>query len=173
MIEFDLLDIPARKTLQELSRKKPELDVLSLESMLKFLRTAYEMHNTIYGVLEKYGLSKGKFTALIIMYSEGQAGMNPSEIAEKAGVSRAAITGLLSRLERDGLIERQNDLHDGRMTTVRLSSKGVKLMDKVLPIHFLHSAEVMSELSEQNHIQLEILLQKMKEGIFLANEKDW
>ena len=128
------------------------------------------MHNSVYGMLEEYGLSKGKFTILIIMYSDGADGMNPSELAEKSGVSRAAITGLLSRLERDGIIERQNDLHDGRMTTVKLSLKGVDLMNKVLPIHFVHTSKLMSGLSEQEHVQLEFLLQKIRTGISSAKQ---
>lgn len=145
--------------------------MLSVESMLKFLRTAYEMHNTIYGLLEKYGLSKGKFNVLTILYSEGEDGMNPSVLAQKIGVSRAAITGLLSRLERDDIIERYSDPHDGRMTTVKLSLKGIELMKKVLPIHFVHTSRLMSGLSEQEHAQLEVLLQKIRTGISRAKQK--
>jgi Transcriptional regulators len=167
-----LIDIPTRKTLQELSEKIPELDVSSVESTLKFLRTAYEMHHLTYDMLEEYGLSKGKFTILIIMYSEEkEEGINPSVLAQKAGVSRATITGLLIRLERDGIIERKNDLHDGRMTNVRLSSKGVEIMNKVLPVHFIHTSKLMSGLSEQEHAQLEFLLQKIRSGIFVAKQE--
>ena len=137
-----------------------------MESILKFLRTAYELHQVIYGMLEEYGLSKGKFTILIIMYAEArEEGINPSELAEKAGVSRATITGLLSRLERDCIIERKSDLHDGRMTNVRLSASGIDLMNKVLPLHFVHTSRLMSGLSEQEHTLLESLLQKIRAGI--------
>ncbi|WP_110954432.1 MarR family winged helix-turn-helix transcriptional regulator [Anaerosinus massiliensis] len=170
-MDFDLIDLPARKKLQELSTDFPELDVSAVESNLKFLRTAYEMHHFTYDMLEKFGLSKGKFTILIIMYSEDKEnGLNPSVLAQKAGVSRATVTGLLTRLERDGIVERKNDLQDKRMTYVKLSQKGIKMLDKILPLHFMHTAKLMRGLTEHDRMQLDTLLQKIRNGIAAASK---
>lgn len=169
-MQFVLRDIPTRKALLELSGKIKEVDVSSVETMLTFLRTASEVQHAIYDKLEEHGLSRGKFTVLLIIYQDGENGIYPSEIAEKAEVSRATVTGLLDRLERDGIVERRTDEYDGRMSNVRLTKKGIAMLEAILPAHFLRVSKLMSHLSEQERNQLVDLLEKVRAGAVSAQE---
>jgi DNA-binding MarR family transcriptional regulator len=46
------------------------------------------------------------------------------EVAQKAGLSKQAITGIVKDCEQDGLVIRERDPDDGRAYRLRLSTKG-------------------------------------------------
>jgi DNA-binding MarR family transcriptional regulator len=55
----------------------------------------------------------------------GEDGARPSELADRAGITRQAVTKTLDDLERLGLIERQPDAADGRGVVVRYTPRGL------------------------------------------------
>ncbi len=63
--------------------------------------------------LAPYRLSEGKFVLLFLLRDLPE-GLAPHELAERAGVTRATITGLLDGLERDGFLARHDDKEDRR-----------------------------------------------------------
>lgn len=52
------------------------------------------------------------------------------EISERVGLSQSTLTGMLARMEKNGLIERRRDSVDGRAIRVRLTDKGRELEPK-------------------------------------------
>lgn len=54
--------------------------------------------------------------------------LEPREIARLSGVSRAAVSGVLNTLERDGLAERSREQSDRRLITVRVTDAGEQLV---------------------------------------------
>ena len=67
--------------------------------------------------------SEGKFVLLFLLHGQS-GGLSPHELAERAGVTRATVTGLLDGLERDGFLRREADEVDRRRVRVLLSAKG-------------------------------------------------
>ena len=68
------------------------------------------------------GLSLAGFRVLFTLWVHGSLGVR--EIAHLGGVSRAAVSGVVTTLEREGLAIRQRDQADGRLATVRLTEEG-------------------------------------------------
>ena len=87
----------------------------------------------------------------------------PSQLAEKAGVTRATISAMLQRLERDGLVKLQAAQGDGRSKVVQLTEAGAALMNSILPPHYLRVSRLMEKLSEQEQKELIRLLDKLGE----------
>lgn len=85
---------------------------------------------------------------------------DPSDLAEKQGVSRPTMTGLLERLERDGLIERVPDAEDGRRFAAKLTRSGVAKLDRVMPDYYEAIADLMSVYNNRELEQLVKLLRK-------------
>ena len=56
-------------------------------------------------------------------------------MAERAGVTRATVTGLLDGLERDGFLRREADEVDRRRVRVLLSAKGSAIATKLFAEH--------------------------------------
>ncbi|SUA99978.1 Staphylococcal accessory regulator Z [Pannonibacter phragmitetus] len=73
--------------------------------------------------LARHRLSEGKFVLLFLLYDK-PGGLSPHELADRAGVTRATVTGLLDGLERDGFIVRRGGLDDRRKIAVTLTGTG-------------------------------------------------
>lgn len=154
-----------RSTLENLAQRYQELDVASVETCLAFLRTTVDVQVALETHFARYGLSMGKFTLLMQLSQANEQGLTPSECAERSGVTRATITGLLDGLERDGLIQRQPSLSDRRMLSVHLTEKAHQLMSKMLPDHFCRTTGLMAQLTSEEKKTLIELLQKLQAGI--------
>ncbi len=72
------------------------------------------------------GLSIAGFRVMFTVWVVGA--MEPRQIAHLSGVTRAAVSGVLNTLERDGLIERTREQRDRRLITVRLTDDGVDVL---------------------------------------------
>jgi DNA-binding MarR family transcriptional regulator len=54
--------------------------------------------------------------------------MTPSRLAQEVSLSHATVTGILNRLEKQGLVTRTRDDRDRRRSLVRLTDKGLSLV---------------------------------------------
>ena len=159
-----LKDLPRYECLLEAVRRHPDLDPSACEAYLNLLRAGDEAYRQSEGFLSEHNMSPGRFTVMMLLYDK-LAGMpipmTPADLAAKAGVARATITGLVDTLERDGLVTRQHDPHDRRMMLVHLTSKGTETLEGILPGHFQQMAAQMAPLSEQERKTLVRLLNKI------------
>lgn len=99
----------------------------------------------------------------------GDRGLIQSELSKKMLVSRANITGLIERLEKEDLVIRTNDPSDKRVFRVCLTNRGFELMNVFLPIHNEYMYKVMSVLDRDEKETLILLLKKLNKG--LASKK--
>lgn len=81
------------------------------------------MRNHQERALATTGLSFSQAAVLDMLQRKGR--MTLSEIATSLGVTQANVTGLVDRLERDGLAYRSRSNEDKRITFARLTEKGV------------------------------------------------
>jgi DNA-binding MarR family transcriptional regulator len=148
-----------------MASRYPEIDISSIEVCLAFLDTSTAFYHSVDSHHAQHNLSRGRFVLLMQLVETSEAGLLPSEFAERAGVTRASVTSLLDGLERDGLVTRQPHAVDRRMITVQITDKGRELMNKVLPRHFAWIKAWMDNLSYgEKQIFLE-LLTKLRLGI--------
>ncbi|WP_228560052.1 MULTISPECIES: MarR family winged helix-turn-helix transcriptional regulator [Myxococcus] len=85
----------------------------------------------------------------------------PNELAQRAGVTRATVTGLLDGLEREALIERRADSQDRRALRIRLTRKGKRAAKQVFDPHGRWIASLYGNLSAAERGQLAALLGKI------------
>ena len=113
----------------------------------------------------RYGLSWPKFNALVQLYMTGDRGITQSELSKKMLVSRANITGLIERLEKEDLVVRRNDSSDKRVFLVCLTNRAVTLMNAFLPVHNNYIHKIMSALDRNEKEVFILLLEKLKAGL--------
>lgn len=137
---------------------------LSIRTVIEMTSAFDAMDQVFSGHFARFGLSQPKFNALIQLRLAGDRGLTQSELGQKMLVSRANITGLVERLERDGLVSRTSDPEDKRALRVQITARGQELMEAFLPVHndFVH--ESLSSLSDSEKGLLMELLAKMKKG---------
>ena len=154
--------IPAWEELERHKRIIPEINPAAVIAMLGIKMVGEEIQQSILDVLQKeYNLSEGKFCALVVLHQHGETGIAPSELAEKVGVTRATISNMLQRLERDGLVVIRPAADDGRGKVVFMTEEGAAFMEKILPPHYLRVTKLMEKLSEPEQKELIYLLKKL------------
>ena len=75
-----------------------------------------------------YGLSHRAHVTLAAVDQGGSDGIRPSEVATQLGVSRAAATTFIQRLESKGLVETTPDPDDDRGVRVTLTRHGLEVL---------------------------------------------
>ena len=168
---FLLRDLPKYESIRHLSERYPEVDPRAVEAFLVLWRTATDTLTAFESFLQKLGMSQGKFTVLMILNRRPEEGINPSELADRAGVTRATMTGLLDGLEREKLISRQGDRADRRRAVVRLTPEAGRCLGKILPFYYTRMHELMADLSEADKAELTALLTKIANR--LPQVRDW
>ena len=89
-------------------------------------------------MLAGFGLSEGRFAVLLLLEKrmlDARPALNPAEIAEKLGVTRATVTGLIAGLERQEFLAREADASDGRRVRLSLTPAGADVIAQVLPLY--------------------------------------
>lgn len=107
--------------------------------------------------LGAHGLSEGKFVLLFLLHDE-EDGLSPHELAERAGVTRGTITGLLDGLERDGHLRRLSHGSDRRKLTVQLTPEGRRLARDLAETHSRWIASLFSGFSTEESALLSRLI---------------
>lgn len=114
--------------------------------------------------LAPHGLSESRFLLLSLLREEPD-GAAPHLLAERAGVTRATMTGLLDGMERDGLLRRDHDQSDRRKTIIRLMPKGRALADQIGQDHRRWIASLGAGLSPQDRAGLRRLLGRIRANL--------
>ena len=155
--------IPTWEELIQHAKIVPEIDPGAVIAMLEIKQAADEIQESILNILlDKYHLSEGKFCVLIVIHQHPE-GIAPSMLSERVGVTKATVSSMLQRMERDGLINIESDASDGRGKQVYLTEKGQKFMQDILPQHYQRITKLMGKLTEGEHKELIRLLKKLSE----------
>lgn len=162
---LQLRDLPSRETLQKFAQRYPQADISAISAFLHLLRVATDLSIALDECLSRHGLLQGRWWVLILLMREENLISTPSALAEKAGVTRATMTGLIDGLERDGLVERLLDSQDRRSVSIRLTSAGQVKLDQVMPDYYGRLRTCMADLDESSREQLHKILHQISGGI--------
>ena len=126
--------IPKYDDIKRLAKRIPEVDPSAVEAILCTMRVVSETTAVFEHHFAQYGLSEGRFTVMMLLYrsihlEEERGPVSPADLAERAGVTRATITGLLDHLEGAGYIRREPRSDDRRMITVHLTVDIAEISD--------------------------------------------
>jgi DNA-binding MarR family transcriptional regulator len=106
--------------------------------------------------LRAWDLSVAQFDVLAQVGA--QEGIIQQELAQRLLVTQGAVTQLLDKLERRGLIRR---CPDGRLKRLVLTEEGRRLRDRVVPGQEQFQAEQFAALTRDEQRQLLTLLRKL------------
>ena len=143
---LQLKDLPDAKILKKFADRYPQADADSVIQFLNILRIGSALSDALDGFLGKYGLLQGRWWVLILLMREDTLTSTPSQLAEKAGVSRATMTGLIDGLVREGLVARLTDDKDRRKYDIRLTASGQAKLDEVMPDYYARVKNLMATI---------------------------
>lgn len=106
--------------------------------------------------LREHGLSDQQWRVLRVLGEHGV--VETGRVAREAFILGPSLTGVLARMERDGLIRRARDPADQRRSVVAATAKGRRLVEKLSRSVEAHYAWMEKSLGKQKLAQLYELL---------------
>jgi DNA-binding MarR family transcriptional regulator len=125
---------PVRTILSQWQRERPDLDPAPMQLFGGLARVQLLSDVYLNAVLDRWGLSRGSFDVLAALRRAGSPfSLTPKQLSSSLMLSGAGMTSRLDRLEALKLIIRLPELNDRRSLRIQLTSRGVRLIDKVVP----------------------------------------
>lgn len=129
----------------------------NLPRLLLQAREAVMAHNRPW--LREHGLSDQQWRVLRVLGEHGT--VETGRVAREAFILGPSLTGVLARMERDGLIRRERDPADQRRTVVEATPRGRRLVDKLSCTVEAHYASMEEALGKAKLRQLYRLLDEL------------
>ena len=127
-------------------RNLPRLLLQAREAVMAHTRPALRQH----------ALSDQQWRVLRVLGEFGS--IETGLIAREAFILGPSLTGVLARMERDGLVLRERDPTDQRRTVVKATSKGRSLVKKLSATIEAHYLQMEAVLGKQKLAELYALL---------------
>ena len=162
---LQLRDLPTPEVLAKFADRYPDADVTAIASFLNLLRVATDLSLALDACLSKHDLLQGRWWVLILLMREEHLSSTPSVLAEKVGVTRATMTGLIDSLEQSSLVKRVFDKADRRSVIIQLTDAGQAKLDVVMPDYYRRLRQCMQGLDENSRTQLQHILGLINLGI--------
>ncbi|MGB6487454.1 MAG: MarR family transcriptional regulator [Steroidobacteraceae bacterium] len=122
---------------------------------------AQAIHRRIIAGLHRAGFRDLRLPHMAVLQYPGPDGSRPSELAERAGMSKQAMNQLLQSLERLGYVSRRGVKEDQRARLVHFTARGRAAWAKAHEILAEIEAEWRTTLGQQDFRRLKALLCKV------------
>lgn len=132
-------------------RNLPRLLLQARESVMAHTRPSLRQH----------GLSDQQWRVLRVLGEHGT--VETGRVAREAYILGPSLTGVLARMERDGLIRRERDPADQRRSVIEATPKGLKMVDRLSHTIESHYQWLEKSLGKQKLAELYVLLDQLIE----------
>lgn len=152
----------ARRTLQDEIKKREPFRCPEQEVALNIARTHDRLTADFSRLFKEHGISESQYNALRILRGAGEA-LPCLEVAARMITQLPDITRLVDRLEGSGLAERERIAEDRRVVLVRITKRGLKVLEELdEPVLALHR-EQLGHLTREELATLNRLLVKARQ----------
>ena len=132
---------------------------------------AQRINDEANGWLAELGLNSGSYNHLVTLYAAGPDYLlTQNEIRQLVHTTHASVAQMVRRLERDGLVKRTKNPRDARSVVVKLTPKGIRLVQTAAPIHHKMIEQKLKHVSTPDRRRLMDLLLSINRG-FEENEE--
>jgi MarR family 2-MHQ and catechol resistance regulon transcriptional repressor len=151
----------SKSRLQSELKKKRPFDLPEQEAILNILRTNDQFQNRFGRLFREYDLTQSQYNVLRILRGEGKP-MPCLEIGDRMIQVVPAMTGLVDRLEKLELVQRERCTQDRRVIYIELTVKAKQLLEKMdAPVNELHK-QLIGHLTQAELKELSRLLEKAR-----------
>ena len=108
--------------------------------------------------IKPLGLTTGVFPIMLLLWE--MDGLTQKELVSALGIEQATVANSLARMERDGLIKRRADTHDGRLKRNWLTERGRALRDPAISAAMAQNQVALAGLNDTERDEFLRLLRK-------------
>ncbi len=148
--EHDVVD----RITRQWNRVRPDIDISPIDVIGRVSRLSRLVDRRLAENFARFGIENWMYDVLATLRRSGE----PYELAAGAlvrqtMVTTGAMTNRIDRLEQRTLVERVS-ARDRRSVIVRLTKKGLDLVDAIVLSHMATEAEILAALAPHQQIEL-------------------
>ena len=152
-----------------MSTPPPSLDERLVLDVFRASSLLAKAGNRLAGSL---GLTQQQWVCLAAVARGGKEGLPLSALGRSLLVTKANITGMVDRLERDGYVTREAHPSDRRVTRARLTAKGRGFLDRMGPLQDAWTRSAFGRFRRAEKEALVRLLEKHMESVKATETED-
>ena len=161
-----------------MTKKNIKTEEATYRKYAPFLNNSYNLYAHIY--LTHKALFKARYSeikdlgitpmelALLTIVSGRGGSATPAEISHLIMRNRSTVSGLLNRMERNGLIKRSGYEENRKLRKVTITKKGQSALEKTGRSDVLN--DIVGSLSDEDFKQLWMLLEKIQNAALKHTE---
>jgi DNA-binding MarR family transcriptional regulator len=136
-------------------------DVDAIVETIIYLYT--ESRRLTKGMAAQFGLTGPQLTVIKLLEELGDLSL--SSLSERIRAQNSTVTGIIDRMEREGLVRRERSTTDRRMVFIRLTDKGRELARGIAvePLEIFRNA--LASLPERDVAELLRILMKLQKSV--------
>ena len=161
---------PPPTVMEALRKRFTRQDLLALDVVFALRMTAQQLDNTITEWMAGTAGTPARFQILVLLWASEASGVPHKEIVKALEVTRATVSGLMTSLERDGLVKSTVDRDDRRNLIATLTSRGRAIVEKAIDSNITSLRAALAPLSAKELATLMSLLQRLRQGFTAVRE---
>lgn len=140
--------------------ERPDLDVSPMGIIGRLHRLSAVLDAELGTVFHAAGLGDGDFDVLATLRRAGRPyELTPGDLAAASMVTSGAVTKRVARLLTLDLVERRVSVDDARSRRIRLTGRGLALVDDLVEQHVTNEHRLLAGLSDLERSRLAYLLE--------------
>ncbi len=133
-------------TLQEKMRLPEPIHQEGHELIMATMLTTRMLSMAARALLGPLGFTEAQFNVLMLLQYQFPDGITQVELSKRMVVNKANITGLVDRMERDGLVKRTAHPTDRRAHVVKVTTEGGKRLVAAEKAYMTQAAQVEAKI---------------------------
>lgn len=147
-----------------LRRRLTGRDLPALGVVFALRITAQQVDNAITEWMADTAGTPARFQILGLLWASETGDVPHKEIVKALEVTRATVSGLMTALERDGLVKSSVDREDRRNLVATLTPRGRAIVEKAIDSNTASLRAAFATLSADELETLTSLLQRLRQG---------
>ena len=129
------------------------------KAVIGIMRASNLLVDDLKKTLKNYPINATEFAVMEFLYSKGEKSIQ--EIRDRILLASGSATYVVDSLEKKGYITRNVSQKDKRVTYIRLTEEGMKLIDDIFPIHIKNTKRIFEKINDKELVILKEILKKI------------
>ena len=129
------------------------------KAVIGIMRASNLLVDDLKKTLKNYPINATEFSVMEFLHSKGEKSIQ--EIRDRILLASGSATYVVDSLEKKGYITRNVSQKDKRVTYIRLTEEGMKLIDDIFPIHKKNTKRIFEKINDKELVILKEILKKI------------
>jgi DNA-binding MarR family transcriptional regulator len=155
--------------LEKIRSRLSQREMQGLEAMFALRAAAQQVDYALSGWMADTAGSFARYQILMALWATAGKGIAHKEIVAAMRVTPATVSGLMTALEREGLVRSDGDPADRRKSIARLTNRGEAVVEKAFNASSAGLRDALAPFSAAELKSLSVMLRRFREAFALPS----